>query len=69
MAADKEAFDPRAFLAKVGDGKTIVEFHKDQALFAQGDVADTVYYIQKGRVKVVVISEQGKEAVVGILGP
>ena len=69
MAADKEAFDPRAFLAKVGDGKAIVEFHKDQALFTQGDVADTVYYIQKGRVKVVVISEQGKEAVVGILGP
>ena len=69
MAVDKEAFDPKAFLAKVGEGKTIVEFHKDQALFTQGDVADTVYYIQKGRVKVVVISEQGKEAVVGILEP
>ena len=69
MAADKETFDPKAFLARVGDGKAIVEFQKDQALFAQGDVADTVFYIQKGRVKVVVISEQGKEAVVGILGP
>jgi CRP/FNR family cyclic AMP-dependent transcriptional regulator len=63
------AFDPRAFLAKVGEGKTIVEFLKDQVVFAQGDVADTIYYIQKGRLKVVVISEQGKEAVVGILEP
>jgi CRP/FNR family transcriptional regulator, cyclic AMP receptor protein len=63
------AFDPRAFLAKVGEGKTIVEYLKDQVVFAQGDVADTIYYIQKGRLKVVVISEQGKEAVVGILEP
>ena len=63
------AFDPREFLAKVGEGKTIVEYLKDQVVFAQGDVADTIYYIQKGRLKVVVISEQGKEAVVGILEP
>ena len=63
------AFDPKAFLAKVGEGKTIVEYLKDQVVFAQGDVADTIYYIQKGRLKVVVISEQGKEAVVGILEP
>jgi CRP/FNR family transcriptional regulator, cyclic AMP receptor protein len=63
------AFDPKAFLAIVGDGKTILEFHKDQIVFSQGDVADTIFYIQKGRVKVVVISEQGKEAVVGIFGP
>jgi CRP/FNR family transcriptional regulator, cyclic AMP receptor protein len=63
------AFDPKAFLAIVGDGKTILEFGKDQVVFAQGDAADAVFYIQKGRVKVVVISEQGKEAVVGIFGP
>src|SRR6478735_5528122 len=63
------AFDPKAFLAIVGEGKTILEFHKDQVVFDQGDAADTVFYIQKGRVKVVVISETGKEAVVGILGP
>ena len=71
MTAKKNqgAFDPRAFLAKVGEGKTIVEFLKDQVVFAQGDVADTIYYIQKGRLKVVVISEQGKEAVVGMLEP
>jgi CRP/FNR family cyclic AMP-dependent transcriptional regulator len=63
------AFDPQAFVAIVGDGKTILELHKDEVVFAQGDTADTVFYIQKGRVKVVVISEQGKEAVVGIFGP
>lgn len=64
-----QAFDPKDFLAKVGEGKAIVEFRKDEVIFAQGDEANTVFYIQKGRVKVVVISEQGKEAVVGILGP
>ena len=63
------AFDPREFLAKVGEGKAIVEYRKDQIVFAQGDAADTIYYLQTGRLKVVVISEQGKEAVVGILEP
>jgi CRP/FNR family cyclic AMP-dependent transcriptional regulator len=63
------SFDPKVFLAKVGEGKTILEYGKGQVVFAQGDAADTVFYIQKGRVKVVVISEQGKEAVVGILEP
>jgi CRP/FNR family cyclic AMP-dependent transcriptional regulator len=63
------AFDPKTFLAIVGEGKTILEFRKDEVVFAQGDAADAVFYIQKGRVKVVVISEQGKEAVVGIFGP
>src|SRR4051812_3476632 len=62
-------FDPKEFLAKVGEGKTILEFRNEEVVFAQGDVADTIFYIQKGRVKVVVISEQGKEAVVGILEP
>ena len=66
---NRAAFDPREFLAKVGEGKAILEFRKDQVVFAQGDAADTVFYIQKGQVKVVVISEQGKEAVVGIFGP
>ena len=65
---NQAAFDPKTFLAIVGEGKTILEFRKDQIVFAQGDAADTVFYIQKGRVKVIVISEQGKEAVVGILG-
>ena len=65
----QDSFDPKVFLAKVGEGKTILEFRRDQVVFAQGDVADAVFYIQKGQVKVVVISEQGKEAVVGIFGP
>jgi CRP/FNR family transcriptional regulator, cyclic AMP receptor protein len=67
--SNQAAFDPKEFLAIVGEGKTILEFHKDQVVFAQGDMADAIFYVQKGRVKVVVISEQGKEAVVGILGP
>jgi CRP-like cAMP-binding protein len=65
----KDMFDAKAFLAKVGDGKTILELHKNKKIFEQGDVADTVFYIQKGRVKLTVLSEQGKEAVVAILGP
>jgi len=64
-----DAFDPKAFLAGVGAGKQILEFHKNQNVFEQGDVADTVFYIQKGRVKLTVLSEQGKEAVVAILEP
>ena len=67
--AVKNLFDPKVFLAKVGAGKTILEFHKNQKVFAQGEVADTIFYIQKGRVKLTVLSEQGKEAVVGILEP
>src|SRR6185312_7816260 len=67
--SNQAIFDPKEFLAKVGEGKTILEFRKDQIVFAQGDAADTVFYIQKGRVKVVVLSDQGKEAVVGILEP
>jgi CRP/FNR family cyclic AMP-dependent transcriptional regulator len=64
-----DSFDPKVFLAKVGAGKTILEFRRNQSIFAQGDVADTIFYIQKGRVKLTVLSEQGKEAVVAILEP
>jgi CRP/FNR family cyclic AMP-dependent transcriptional regulator len=63
------SFDPLAFLAKVGTGKTISVYRKDQIIFSQGEVADSIFYIQKGGVKVVVLSDQGKEAVVGILEP
>jgi CRP/FNR family transcriptional regulator, cyclic AMP receptor protein len=62
-------FDAQVFLSKVGAGKTILEFRKNQRVFAQGDVADTVFYIQKGKVKLTVVSDQGKEAVVAILEP
>src|SRR5213079_3102591 len=65
----KTAFDPKTFLAKVGDGKTISKYQKDQIAFSQGDVADAVFYIQKGKIKLTVVSERGKEAVVGVLGP
>jgi CRP/FNR family transcriptional regulator, cyclic AMP receptor protein len=62
-------FDSKSFLAKVGKGRSIGEYRKDQVVFSQGDAADSVFYIQKGKVKLTVVSEQGKEAVVAILGP
>ena len=65
----KDMFDPKKFLAKVGVGKTILEFRKNQHVFEQGEVADTIFYIQRGKVKLTVVSEQGKEAVVAILEP
>jgi CRP/FNR family transcriptional regulator, cyclic AMP receptor protein len=64
----RDEFDPKAFLARVGVGKTINEYKRNQNVFGQGEVADMVFYIQKGKVKITVLSEQGKEAVVGILG-
>lgn len=67
--AAQDGFDPQAFLAKVGEGRTVCAFHRNETVFSQGDAADKVFYIQKGRVKVVVLSEQGKEAVVGIFEP
>jgi CRP/FNR family cyclic AMP-dependent transcriptional regulator len=65
----KVSFDPKKFLAKVGDGKAIAKYEKGQTVFSQGDVADAVFYVQKGKLKLTVISEQGKEAVIAILGP
>jgi CRP-like cAMP-binding protein len=65
----KASFDSKTFLAKVGDGKTIAKYQKDQVVFSQGEVADAVFYIQEGKVKLTVLSEQGKEAVVAILEP
>jgi CRP/FNR family transcriptional regulator, cyclic AMP receptor protein len=65
----QDDFNPQAFLAKVGEGRTMLTFRKNETVFSQGDAADAVFYIQKGSVKIVVLSEQGKEAVVGILEP
>ena len=62
-------FDPKVFLATVNGGRTISKYRKDQTVFSQGDPADAVFYIQKGKVKIIVVSEQGKEAVVAMLGP
>jgi len=67
-AKNKTSFDPKAFLGKIGDGHATGKYRKDQVVFSQGDAADSVFFIQKGKVKLVVISPQGKEAVVAILG-
>lgn len=69
MKSAKRQFDPHAFLAILGNGKAITKYRKGQSVYAQGEEADKVFYIQSGTVKVTVISEQGKEAVVGILEP
>lgn len=63
----KAAFNARAFLGQPDVGKKIAKYQKHQEIFAQGEVADTVFYIQKGKVKVTVLSEHGKEAIIGIL--
>jgi CRP/FNR family transcriptional regulator, cyclic AMP receptor protein len=70
LISNKEPFDPNAFLADVGEGRTIAQYGKNQEIFSQGAVADSVFYIKKGKVKVkvTVASEHGKEAVVAILG-
>ncbi|HLJ26384.1 MAG TPA: Crp/Fnr family transcriptional regulator [Candidatus Angelobacter sp.] len=64
----KEAFQPEAFLARTGLGRTIVEVKKGQTIFSQGDPANAVFYIQKGRVKLTVNSKRGKEATIALLG-
>jgi CRP-like cAMP-binding protein len=61
-------FDPQAFLSKVNGGRAIAEYRKDKTIFRQGDPSDAVFYIQSGKVKTTVVSEEGKEAVVALLG-
>jgi CRP-like cAMP-binding protein len=63
----KPPFDPKLFLAKVGKGRTIAEYSKGQMVFSQGDPANAVFYIQKGKIKLTVVSNAGKEAVIAIL--
>jgi CRP/FNR family transcriptional regulator, cyclic AMP receptor protein len=67
MGKAKNGFNPKTFLAKLGTGKTISKYRKGETIFAQGDAAETIFYIQKGKIKVVVTSAQGKEAVVGVV--
>jgi CRP/FNR family transcriptional regulator, cyclic AMP receptor protein len=62
------SFDPQVFLATVGVARTITQCPKDCKIFSQGDPADSIFYIQQGRVKLKVKSKQGKEAVIAILG-
>jgi CRP/FNR family cyclic AMP-dependent transcriptional regulator len=64
----KPPFDPKAFLAKMGEGRIISDYREHEMVFSQGDKANTIFYIQKGKVKLTVISQQGKEAVIAILG-
>jgi CRP/FNR family cyclic AMP-dependent transcriptional regulator len=61
-------FAPMEFLAKVGAGRTIAELRKGEAIFSQGDPATAIFYVQKGRVRISVISKAGKEATVALLG-
>jgi CRP/FNR family cyclic AMP-dependent transcriptional regulator len=65
----QSTFDPKAFLATVGQGHTVSDLRKDEVVFRQSAAADAVFYIQKGKIKIVVASQQGKEAVVGVMNP
>jgi len=62
------SFNPKTFLTRVNEGRSVASFRRKQVIFAQGDPADAVFYIQTGRVKLAVVSKQGKEAVVALLG-
>jgi CRP-like cAMP-binding protein len=63
----KREFDPDTFLATIGDGRKIVAVEKKQSIFTQGDMADAVFYIRTGKVRLSVVSKAGKEATIGIL--
>ena len=68
MSAKKEcAFDPREFLATIGEGRRIVEIAQDQTIYSQGAPCDAVFYIRTGKVRLTVVSKIGKEASLGIL--
>ena len=64
-----QAFDPVAFLGSFGLGRRIVEFKPKARIFSQGDIADCVFYLQKGRAKITVVSKEGKEATITLLAP
>jgi CRP/FNR family transcriptional regulator, cyclic AMP receptor protein len=66
--SQKISFDPKDFLATIDGGRTVSDYRKNQIIFSQGDPADSVFYIQRGKVKIAVTSKQGKEAVVAIPG-
>jgi CRP/FNR family transcriptional regulator, cyclic AMP receptor protein len=68
-AKKKRDFDPEMFLATIGEGRKIVPVAKKQTIFTQGDPADTVFYIQTGKVRLTVVAKNGKEATIGILNP
>jgi CRP/FNR family cyclic AMP-dependent transcriptional regulator len=63
----KRSLDPKAFLTKVGPGRAVSEYRKKATVFVQGDPADAIFHIQKGKVKLTVVSDNGKEAIIAIL--
>src|ERR1700746_1575542 len=67
IANKSREFDPEALLATVGEGRRARLFPKKQTIFAQGDPADALFYLQTGKVKLAVVSKTGKEATIGIL--
>jgi CRP-like cAMP-binding protein len=67
MAKNASKFDPKVFLATIGEGRKILAFSKKQTIFTQGDEADSVFYVQKGKVRLTVVSKIGKEATIGIV--
>ena len=66
-AKTKRDFDPKKFLAIVGEGRRVVAFSQKQTIFTQGDAGDAIFYLQEGRVRLTVVSQIGKEATLGIL--
>ena len=71
MASSKKltVFDAKSFLSKIGSGRTNEKFGTQDVVFSQGDAANSVFYLQKGKAKITVTSKNGKEAVLAILGP
>jgi CRP-like cAMP-binding protein len=67
MKAKMQPFDPQPFLATVGTGRSVVKCRRGRTIFRQGDPADAVFYVEKGKVQITVVSDQGKEAVIAIL--
>ena len=65
---DERDFDPKIFLARAGEGRTLADYGKNHQVYLQGDTADAIFYIQKGKIKLTVVSKHGKEAVVAIVG-
>ena len=69
MKKKPASLDPKVILAEAGKGRSIIKYRKNQIIFSQGDPTEAVFYIQKGKLKVAVVSDRGKEAVAAILGP
>ena len=66
---DLSKFDPKKFLATIGEGRSQLSFSKSETVFCQDDACDAVFYIQEGKIKLTVVSHAGKEATIGILNP